>query len=125
LPRTLEQLRERDDVCVTGSAAGRTYLPSAIISVVPLSLLTLYSKDITGIADSLKLVRTDRSTSNIMITTPRDPELLKNPRLSAQGFPIVPIGQVLADLLTLPGRMGQEAEQIVESLAEKDPTWRE
>jgi hypothetical protein len=125
LPRTLEQLRERDDVCVTGSAAGRTYLPSAIISVVPLSLLTLYSKDITGIADSLKLVRTDRSTSNIMVTTPRDPELLKNPRLSAQGFPIVPIGQVLADLLTLPGRMGQEAEQIVESLAEKDPAWRE
>jgi hypothetical protein len=125
LPRILEQIRERDDLCVTGSAAGRTYLPSDTVSVVPLSLLALYGKDITGIADGLGLVRTDRTASNVVITTPRDLELLKNPRLSAEGFPIAPIGQALADLLTLPGRMAQEAEQIVEYLAGKDPTWRE
>ncbi|MFD1046496.1 helix-turn-helix domain-containing protein [Kibdelosporangium lantanae] len=125
LLRVLEQIRGRDDLCVTGSAAGRTYLPSATIPVVPLTLLTLYSRDIARVADSLGLIRTDRGASNVIVTTPRDPELLKTPRLSAQGFPIAPIGQVLADLLTLPGRMAQEAEQIMESLAEKDPAWSE
>jgi hypothetical protein len=125
LSRILEQIRDRDDLCVTGSAAARTYLPPDITSVVPLSLLTLYGNDVTGIADGLGLVRGDRGTSNVIITTPRDQELLKNPRLSAQGFPIAPIAQVLADLLTLPGRMALEAEQIVEYLAEKDATWRE
>ncbi len=125
LPRVLERIRNRDDLCVTGSAAARTYLPSAITPVIPLGLLTMYGKDISGIADSLGLVRTGRDTSNVIITTPRDPALLDNPRLSASGFPVAPLGQVLADLLTLPGRMAQEAEQIVDSLAEDDPTWRE
>lgn len=125
LPGILDRIRDRDDICVTGSAAARTYLPPTVTSVVPLSLLTLYGKDVTGIARSLGLVRTGRDTSNVIITTPRDPELLKKQRLSMQGFPVAPIGQVLADLMTLPGRLAQEAEQIVESLAETDPTWRE
>lgn len=125
LPRILERIRDRDDLSVTGSAAARTYLPAATTSIIPFSLLTMYCKDIAGVADSLGLVRTGRDTSNVIITTPRDPVLLENPRLSAPGFPVAPLGQVLADLLTLPGRMAQEADQIVDSLAEKDPTWRE
>ena len=125
LPRLLEQIRNRGDLCVTGSAAARTYLPPATTSVIPLSQLTMYGKDITGIADNLGLVRTGRQTSNVIITTPRDPLLLENPRLSAPGFPVAPVGQVLADLLTLPGRMAQEAEQLMDSLADNDPTWRE
>jgi hypothetical protein len=125
LPRVLERIRDRDDLCATGSAAARTYLPSSITSVVPLTLLTLYSNDPRGVADSLGLIRTDRDTSNVIIAVPRDPELLNKPRLSESGFPVAPLGQVLADLLTLPGRMAQEAEQVMESLAEKDPTWRE
>jgi hypothetical protein len=85
----------------------------------------MHSKDITGIADKLGLIRTGRETSNVIISTPRDPLLLENLRPSAPGFPVAPLGQVLADLLTLPGRMAQEAEQLMDSLADNDPTWRE
>lgn len=123
--RTLDQIRDRGDITVTGSAAAREYLPPGITSVVPLSLLTLYAPDIAGIARSLGLVRSDRTTSNVLITVPRDRTLLEA-ETSASGLRIAPIGQVLADLLTLPrGRLAQEAEQLIDVLARGDDAWRE
>lgn len=124
--RTLDWIRERGDVTVTGSAAAREYLPSGITSVVPLSLLALYVSDITGTARDLELVRSDRATSNVVITAPRDRTLSEEAKTSASGLRIAPIGQVLADLLTLPrGRLAQEAEQLIDVLARDDHAWRE
>ena len=124
--RTLEQIRQRNDVAVSGSAAAREYLPAGTTSVVPLGLLALYGDDITGIARSLELVRTDRTTSNVMITTPRDRTLLDEAEPRRSGLRTVPVGQVLADLLTLPrGRLAQEAEQLIDVLARDDAAWRE
>jgi hypothetical protein len=124
--RTLERIRERDDIIVSGSAAVREYLPAGTTSVVPLGLLTLYGDDITEIARSLELVRADRTTSNVMITTSRDRMLLNDAKPSSSGFLIAPIAQVLADLLTVPrARMAQEAEQLIDALAMNDASWRE
>lgn len=124
--RTLDRIRERDEVTVTGSAAAREYLPSDITSVVPLAVLTLYADDITSTAGSLGLIRSDRSASNVMITTPRDRTLLTSADVTASGLRVAPISQVLADLLTLPkGRLAQEAEQLIEILARSDDAWRE
>lgn len=124
--RTLERIRERDDIVVSGSAAAREYLPAGTTSVVPLGLLTLYGDDITGIARSLELISSDRTTSNVLITTPRDRALLNEAEPRKSGFRAVPVGQVLADLLTLPrGRLAQEAEQLIDVLARDDATWRE
>ena len=127
IPRTLDQLRALNvsDYCLTGSVAARTYLPQDTTSVLPLSLITVYAKDMRGMAERLKLVRTNRSTSNVMITTPRDRTLLECPRSRVSDLPAAPLGQALADLLTLPGRMAQEAEQLIDSLAENDPAWSE
>jgi hypothetical protein len=55
------------------------------------------------------------------------PYYWKIPDYPSRGFPslpVPPLGQVLADLLTLPGREG-EAEQLMDSLADNDPTWIE
>jgi DNA-binding transcriptional ArsR family regulator len=124
--RTLERIRERDEIVVSGSAAAREYLPAGTTSVVPLGLLVLYGADITGIARSLELIRADRSTSNVMITAPRDHTLLDVTVSVASGFRTVPVAQALADLLTLPrGRLAQEAEQLIDTLARDDPSWRE
>jgi DNA-binding transcriptional ArsR family regulator len=124
--RTVDRIRNRGDVTVTGSAAAREYLPPGITPVVPLGLLTLYSSDITDTARSLELVRSDRATSNVLITAPRDRTLLEEAKTSASGLRIAPIGQVLADLLTLPrGRLAQEAEQLIDVLARDDDAWRE
>ncbi|MFI6031221.1 hypothetical protein [Amycolatopsis magusensis] len=123
LPRLLEKLRGREDICVTGSAAARAYLPQGTTSVLPMSLLTLYAADPAAIADEFGLVRTGRDTSNVVITSPRDPSLLESPRQSEQGLPVAPLGQVLADLRSLPGRLAQEAEQLIEILTATDPAW--
>jgi hypothetical protein len=124
--RTLERIRGRDDIAVSGSAAAREYLPAGTTSVVPLGLLTLYGDDVNGIARSLELVRADRAASNVMITAPRDRTLLTDSPPSASGWSIVPVGQVLADLLTLPrARLAQEAEQLIDVLAVNDGSWRE
>jgi hypothetical protein len=91
-----------------------------------LGLLTLYGDDVNGIARSLELVRADRAASNVMITAPRDRTLLTDSPPSASGWSIVPVGQVLADLLTLPrARLAQEAEQLIDVLAVNDGSWRE
>jgi hypothetical protein len=81
---------------------------------MPLSLLTMYGKDITGIADNLGLIRTGRETSNVIITTPRDPLLLENPRLSEPGYSRRSPRTSSGGPATLPGRMAQEAEQLMD-----------
>jgi len=125
IARLLDQLSAWEDYCLTGSAAARTYLPEDQTSVLPLSQLAIYTKDMRGIADRFNLIRTDRSTSNVIVTTPRDKTLLDGPRALLSSTRIAPVGQVLADLLTLPGRMAQQAEQLINYLAETDPSWSE
>lgn len=126
LPRTLNRVRERADITVTGSAAAREYLDNDITSAVPLALLTLYADDITSTARGLGLVRADRTTSNVMITTPRDRTLLSNGSSSTSGLTVAPVSQVLADLLTIPrSRLAQEAEQLIEIMARSDSAWTE
>ncbi|KUI37135.1 hypothetical protein AU194_11235 [Mycobacterium sp. GA-2829] len=126
LERTLEKCRGRNDFTATGSIAARSYLPAGVTSVVPLTLLCLYTDDITRLADSLELLRADRASSNVMITAPRDRTLLGGGHRLVSGLRIAPISQVLADLLTLPrGRLAQEAEQLIEILARSDNAWTE
>jgi hypothetical protein len=124
LDRVIGQLRlGKGGVCVTASAAARTYLPVGITPVVPLTLLACYADDIQSLAADLGLVRADRQSSNVLITTPADPLLLTAPRRASDGLPTAPLSLALADLLSLPGRSAQEAEQLMDMLAVTDPTW--
>jgi len=65
----------------------------------------------------------ERQSSNVVITAPRDPDLVTSPTLSDSDLPLAPLPQVLADLLTLPGRESLLAEQLMDQLAESDPMW--
>jgi hypothetical protein len=65
----------------------------------------------------------DRQSSNVVITAPRDPELVTSPTLSDSDLPLAALPQVLADLLTLPGRESLLADQLMDQLAESDPMW--
>lgn len=125
LTPVLEAIRERTDVCVTGSGAARTYLPKSTTSVLPLTQLTCFARDPQGLAAELQLVRTDRSTANVILTRPADPQLLVDSSRSQDGLPVVPVSQALADVVTLPGRAAQEADQLIDALAATDPAWRE
>ena len=67
--------------------------------------------------------------TNVVLARSHDATLLVSARPPAE--PItgqaasVPVPQVLADLMTLPGRSAQEAEQIMDLLARTDPRWAE
>jgi len=62
-------------------------------------------------------------TANVALARPADETLLsRGPTKARPGF--VPVSQALADLLTLPGRAREEAEQLIDYLATTDPAWR-
>lgn len=123
LTPVLGELSQGSDACVTGSGAARGYLPESTISVLPLTQIACFARDPQGLASDLQLIRTDRSTANFIVTAPADPQLLVDPFRTRNGLPIVSATQALADLLTLPGRAAQEAEQLIDVLAATDPAW--
>lgn len=118
LHRTLDRLAELPfPGAVTGSAAARRWLPEGAASVVPLRLLALYADAPEVLADTLGLIPADTATANVVIAIPQDRGVLADH--------LAPAALVLADLLTLPGRAGAEAEQLMDALARTDPAWRE
>jgi hypothetical protein len=119
----LERLTEFSGLCVTGAFAGRAYLSKETVPVVPATTLCLYANNPRRLGDQLGLIRMDRQSSNVVIAAPRDPELVASPTRFDSGLPLAPLPQVLADLLTLPGRESLLADQLMDQLAESDPMW--
>ncbi|MEO7269729.1 MAG: hypothetical protein ABIW49_11045 [Knoellia sp.] len=120
------QVASLENVTVTGAFAGARYLQSGTVPVVPPGLLTLYAADARRLGDDLGLVRMDRASSNVLVAAPRDASLL-TPEASgrASSLRLAPRAQVLADLMTLPGRETLLAEQMMDQLALGDPSWSE
>jgi hypothetical protein len=112
------------DVVGTGSVALRRYLPPGRVPVTPLVQLALYTANVRDAVGALGLVPTEPATANVVVATPYDPELLRRESTGEPQLAVVDIGQTLADLMTLPGRGPEEADQLVELLAEEDPAWR-
>ncbi|MQY19607.1 helix-turn-helix domain-containing protein [Nocardia macrotermitis] len=123
LERTLLRLAEEKKVAITGSAAARRLLPETMVPVVPLRLLAIYATQPTELADNLKLIDGDPTTTNVVIARPQDPELLAPPH--DDHLTTAPLPLVIADLLTLPGRSDAEAEQLMDALADNNEAWRE
>ncbi|MFF1821017.1 helix-turn-helix domain-containing protein [Kribbella sp. NPDC058245] len=122
LPPVLAQLSSLSKVCATGSFAGNEYLGAGTVPVVPATRLSLYAQDPRELAVELGLVRVDRQSSNVIVAAPRDQQLIESPR-HRNHLPLAPLPQVLADLLTLPGRESLLADQLMDQLAQSDPAW--
>lgn len=109
LERTVEALASLTaGVTITGSAAARVLIHPEKVSVVPLRLLALYSRDPIDTGRSLGLIHADPVSANVFITVPQDREILP-----PSGRAVAPAPLVLADLMTLPGRSDAEAEQLM------------
>lgn len=125
-PRGLEDVLKRlpslEPVAITGAYAARQYLDVNTVPVVPASRLALYIRDMDLVQGALGLYREDRSRANVILVVPKDKTLLETPESTS--FPSVSLPQCLADLLTLPGRESSLADQIIDQLAIKDPTWK-
>ncbi|WP_153029186.1 hypothetical protein [Amycolatopsis sp. YIM 10] len=108
-------------VVVTGSAATRAYLPKGTTPVSPLVSLSLYAEDPIGLIGGLGLRKVERGM-NVLVMRPYDVVVLARSR-TVDGVRYAAPGQVVADLLTGPGRSGEEAEQLMTALESREQGW--
>lgn len=108
----------------TGSLAMQRLLPDSLVAVTPISQLALYVPQTHEAADMLGLVAAERAAANVLLAVPYDTQLLDARSDLTGQLPVVDVGQVLADLRTMPGRAPQEADQLMDALAQSDEGWR-
>ncbi|MBP2340798.1 hypothetical protein JOF41_006976 [Saccharothrix coeruleofusca] len=101
-------------VAVTGSAAARAYLPEGVTPLSPLVSLSLYAEDPVDLMTRLGLRRVERG-ANVLVARPYDEVVHEKARLVG-GIRCAAPAQVVADLLTGPGRSSEEAEHLVSAL---------
>ncbi len=106
---------------VTASAASRIYLPQNQLPVAPLSLLTLYVPDSVVAMEELRLRPSERG-ANVLLVEPFDAVAWRR-TTTYENVQYVAASQVVADLLTAPGRAPEEAEQLLDALATTDQQW--
>lgn len=108
-------------VAVTGSAAARAYLPKELTPVTPLVSVSLYAEDPIDVMGQLGLKAVERGT-NVLVMRPYD-EVVHAKSRHVDGLDYAAPAQVVADLLTGPGRSSEEAEQLMTVLGSSEPGW--
>lgn len=106
---------------ITAEAATRPYLPRGQAAVAPLALLTIYVPDATAAAGSLQLRPAERG-ANVVLVEPFDEVVYRGAQVKDRLSYAAP-SQVIADLLTGPGRAPEEGASLLEVLASKDEGW--
>lgn len=106
---------------ITAEAATRPYLPPGQAAVAPLALLTLYVPDATTAAATLQLRPVDRG-ANVVLVEPFDAVVYRGAQVTDRVRYAAP-SQVVADLLTGPGRAPQEGASLIDVLAATDDGW--
>jgi hypothetical protein len=97
---------------LTGSVAANRIAP-----IAPARLAMLYVDDVEFAAMALK-VRPTEAGANVMLLAPFDDVVFER-TWKDRGLTIVAVSQAAVDLMTGPGRAPNEAETILERLAEK------
>ena len=121
-PRGLDSVIERlramsGDYVVSGSWAASQFAP-----VAPTRLLLLYANRPTAIARDLEIRPTDAG-ANLALATPFDPVVFERTS-KKNGVIVAALSQVVADLLTSPGRGPNEAEALMAWMSEHENVWR-
>lgn len=109
------------DHVVSGSVAARAYLPDGTVPVVPLTTLIVHTERPADLVHLARLRSADRG-ANVFVVRPFDEVILSGAR-RVDGLACAAPPQVVADLLTGPGRSSEEAEQLVRHLADLDQGW--
>ncbi|MCK2237055.1 MULTISPECIES: hypothetical protein [unclassified Crossiella] len=118
----LDKLREsRQRYVITGSAAAHAYLPSGVVPVAPLMTLVVYAENPAVLMRAASLRETSRG-ANMLLGSPFDDLVYARSR-TVDGLAYADPAQVVADLLTGPGRAPEEAEQLLATLAAEDASW--
>ena len=101
----------------TGAFAAQRFDP-----IVPARLAALYVTDAIECIDHLDLRETDAG-ANVMILEPLDPVVFDR-AVDRDGLRCVAPSQLVADLLTGPGREPSQGEQVLEWMERNEHVWR-
>lgn len=122
IDRVLTALTRYDGpYAITAEAATRAYLPTGQAAVTPLTLLTVFVPDASAAADQLTLRPVDRG-ANVVLVEPFDDVVYRAAAIKNRLTYAAP-SQVVADLLTGPGRAPEEGASLIEALAKVDTGW--
>jgi hypothetical protein len=113
--RALESARF--EYLLTGSAAA-----SRIAPLAPARLVTCYVEDFERAAKQLDLREAD-TAANVILIEPSDPKLFAH-SYDNRGLRLAALSQIVADLLTGPGRAPQEAEELMRWMSAHEDEWR-
>lgn len=100
------------DHVVTGSAAARAYLPAGAVPVVPLTTLVVHTNSDVGLIRDAGWRQVEQG-ANVLVVKPFDRVVLIRAQL-VDGLRCAAPAQVVADLLTEPGRSSEEVEQLLD-----------
>ncbi len=118
LNRFIERLRNADfPYAVTGSFAAVRYAP-----IAEPRLATVYARNPEYAMQQLGLRPADTG-ANVLIGEPFDPVVFERTE-SDEGITYARVTQVVADLMTGPGRGPAESESLIEWMRNKEPAWR-
>jgi hypothetical protein len=117
LPYVIEKLRTLSSYVVTGSWAATQFAPIAAPR-----LLMCYAVEPSKIINAADL-KPAQSGSNVALLTPFDPVVFERTLTKAQINVAAP-SQIVADLLTSPGRGPNEAEELMAWMRENENAWR-
>jgi hypothetical protein len=118
----LRRLRSADvPHAITGSAAARAFLPVGMVPVTPLTTLIVHTPQPSELIQAVGLHRVERG-ANVLVVQPFDNVLLERTK-PVNGLRCAAPAQVVADLLTGPGRSSEEADQLIRVLALTDQGW--
>lgn len=109
---------DSDNYAVTGSVAAATWSEYA-----PARSLMVYADEPNVLADKWGL-RPAESGTNVIIAEPAYSALTVGARRRADGLRVAAPVQVVADLLTGPGRAPSEGEALIDWMEANEPVWR-
>ena len=122
-PRGLEVLVSKlsqglTEAVVTGSLAAQSWAPLA-----GARLAQVYVPDFARAREVLGLREVERG-ANVMLLEPHDPSALWGSTRAESGLRVAAVCQVVADLWSGPGRGPQEAQALLQWMAEHEAQWR-
>jgi hypothetical protein len=121
-PRGLGPVTERLRARTTHYAVSGSWAASQFAPIAPTRLLLCYADDVPELATELELRPADAG-SNVALVRPRDPVVYER-TLQRKGVTVAAPSQVAVDLMTSPGRGPNEAEALMEWMAEHEDVWR-
>lgn len=122
-PRGLSVMMRRLGNSTLPHAVTGSFAAAKVASVAPPRLATIYVEEADAACRALDLREADAG-ANVLLIEPKDASIFSAATTDDEGVRWASLVQVVADLLTGPGRSPAEAEALIEWMASNEEAWR-